>query len=982
MPCKVNTFAVRLCLSVLVFACLPSALSAQHKLPARHYEWKTLQTDRFVIHYPDGYLNVARVAAVIAEETANRLQAVLQHNLSRPVPVFLYPSFQDFQATNILPFTIHEGTGGFTDFFERRVVLPVNGDYEKLRHVLAHEIVHAYQFDILGGNYGAYPLWLMEGMAEYLSNGTRGMDSVIRDLMVYSRMPDLLDLQFQSGYMSYPGGQAVMHFIAVRWGLEYTGVLLRELSALLDMDSAFRSTFGLGFFEFAIEYRLFLERNYAKARSYTEDNSAYQRVSFRYRDRNGFHYKPALSPDGKTVAFLTYHRIFPAIVLRRLPGPGVSEKEQSERRLLLRFLKSPDYEEWQPFTTRLSFHPDGSRLLFGTRNRGRQALAVVNTEDGSLIRLYTPPMDVISDPVYSHDGNWIAFVGSIRGRTDLFLMDADTGSIRPLTDDSCRESMPSFTPDDRFIDYASCGNGNAVDPDMDLFRVDVSSNRIHRLLSMPGRQDMPLQGIDHSVLFLSDHEGVQNLYRLYPANSRIEAVTASNTDVLQVAVSTTPAESVVFSRREEGAIELYRLAAPAVEADFYRRYGGADPEQRQLPAVQTDGLVSTEMESPEWPVSPFSRPFAITGYGPYRPSLKMTGYPFLVVTGASDSDGNSALAMLGYASFQDLKGDHQVEAFASYQEKPVYVNGEIQYRYRHFRVEVGASLYSYNGVFAIFSPIDFSLNNVIYNPFFRLSSLQTTGMMGWLEARLHSYGSIQLGLETGRDEFVYRPAYPEEDVREDVYRNRQSLRLRYLYDSAVYSLYGPLDGQALMFMTEIPIRTSGRERELFQHLLEYRFYHLFENDSVFAFRALAAAATGADAKDYPYRIGGYYTVRGYDFQEFEGRYAAVVNLEYRFTLIEQIVFGVPGRWSAGMIRSSLFLDAGAAFDDHRSFRGWQDGRTRDLRASVGVGLHWANFLRFILPGALMKIEWASPYDGRRTLPFSSWQGRFSVGVQF
>ncbi|PKL30191.1 MAG: hypothetical protein CVV45_18780, partial [Spirochaetae bacterium HGW-Spirochaetae-10] len=102
----------------------------------------------------------------------------------------------------------------------------------------------------------------------------------------------------------------------------------------------------------------------------------------------------------------------------------------------------------------------------------------------------------------------------------------------------------------------------------------------------------------------------------------------------------------------------------------------------------------------------------------------------------------------------------------------------------------------------------------------------------------------------------------------------------------------------------------------------------------------------------------------------------------RFTFIEQLVFGVPTRWSPGLIRSSIFMDAGAAFDDPDTFQGWQNGRTRDLRASVGVGLHWANFLWFLMPGALMKIEWASPYDGRRTLPFSQWQGRFSVGVQF
>jgi Tol biopolymer transport system component len=989
---KVNTFAV-LIQSLILIAVLffPTGLLSQQRIPSRPYEWKTLRTDRFVMHYPEGYLNVARIAADIAEKTADRLQQVLRHNLSRRVPVFLYPSFQDFQATNILPYAIDEGTGGFTDFFQRRVVLPVNGDLEALRHVLAHEIVHAYQFDILGGNYGRYPLWLMEGMAEYLSAGTNGMDSIVRDLMIHSRMPDLFDLQFSGGgYMNYPGGQSIMHFIAIRWGPERIGMLLRELAALQDLDKAFRSTFGMNFFEFGLQYRLHLERTYAGAKAFAEPSSRYQKVSFRYLDRNGFHYKPALSPDGRTVAFLTYHSIFPAIVIRRLPGPGVSESEQSEKRLLLRFLRSADYEEWQPFTTRLYFHPDGSKLLFGTRNRARQSLAVVSIQDGSLIRLYTPPIDVIADPVYSADGRHIAFVGSIRGRSELFLMDAETGSSRPLTSDLCRESTPSFTPDNRFILYASCGNGDPIDPDLDLFRMDLQTGQIERLLSLRGRQEMPSAGIDGTVLFLSNHEGVRNLYRLQLDRKsatadidRVVALTASNTDLLQFDVSLQHGESVVFSRREEGAVEIYRLASPSADKAFYRRYGGADPEEKRLPSVSTAGLVSTELTAPAFTVSPFAGPYSIIDYNrPYQPWLRLTGNPFIFVTGASDGAGNSAIAFLGYAAFQDLKGDHELEAFLSYQEKPVYLNGEVRYHYRRYRVHTGAGAYSYSGVFAIFNPLDFSLNNIIYNPFYRLSTLQTTGMMGWLEAPLHSYGALQFSVETGRDEFTYRPFYPEEQQREDVYKNRQSVRLRYLYDSTVYSIYGPLDGQAFMIMLEAPLRASGREREVYQHLLEYRLYHLFENDSIFALRALAVAATGADAKDYPYRIGGYYTVRGYDFQEFEGRYAGVINLEYRFTFIEQLIFGVPTRWSPGMIRSSFFMDAGAAFDDPATFQGWQHGRTRDLRASVGVGLHWANFLWFLTPGALMKIEWASPYDGRRTLPFSQWQGRFSIGVQF
>ena len=73
-----------------------------------------------------------------------------------------------------------EGTGGVTEAFKRRIVLPVAGSLAETDHVLGHELVHAFQYDMTGQgrisdtSYPAalrMPLWFIEGMAEYLSLG-------------------------------------------------------------------------------------------------------------------------------------------------------------------------------------------------------------------------------------------------------------------------------------------------------------------------------------------------------------------------------------------------------------------------------------------------------------------------------------------------------------------------------------------------------------------------------------------------------------------------------------------------------------------------------------------------------------------------------------------------------------------------------------------------------------------------------------------
>src|ERR1044072_2706917 len=98
----------------------------------------------------------------------------------------LYNDHADFQQTALSGGElIGEGTGGFTEPYRDRVVLPLTADYADTDHVLGHELVHVFQFDIAQrmrpmGQQGSStravgldrrPLWMVEGLAESLSQG-------------------------------------------------------------------------------------------------------------------------------------------------------------------------------------------------------------------------------------------------------------------------------------------------------------------------------------------------------------------------------------------------------------------------------------------------------------------------------------------------------------------------------------------------------------------------------------------------------------------------------------------------------------------------------------------------------------------------------------------------------------------------------------------------------------------------------------------
>ncbi len=996
---------------ILLGLALAGPLEAHWKIPASVKTWRVIRTDHYTIHYPEGYPEMGLRAALYAEEAAARYERVLQHRLTQVIPVFLYASHQDFSATNILPIPIDEGTGGFTDFYRRRVVVPFHGDYAALRHVLAHEVAHAFQFDILGDeDYGRYPLWLMEGMAEYLSLGwDQSAEEFTRDLVLHDRMPRLADLHAGRvrGYAYYKGGQAVMLFMATLRGEERIAFFLKEVRHLRDLRLAIQSSFDRSPEEFDLEFGQFLRARYAGAMNAAPRarDERLRAVTNRYEDWIGLNLHPVLSPDGKRIAYLTVDGVFPAVVVRPAPGPTVSAERLADVKIVLRALRDRDYEEWQPLTTRLSFTPDGKKIIVAGRRAGRQALLVIDLNGGRVIHSLEPPFDAIQYPSLEPGGRRVVFTGVVRGAADLYAIHLVTGTLERFTNDFCYETTPRFAPDSRALYFASnCASedngekdpgraaGDPGRPGRDLYRLDLEGGqgRPVRLTRLGGSSSDPLPARDGSLVFRSDFSGVSNLYRLENAagvrapraEQDLVALTASPTGVFQPSAGQDQAggELLTFTELNEGAYEIRVLPAGSAPAPgAYARIGPMPllpgPERTFLPAEYRFPTDDTALRGPFIPGELDE---------PYHGALGPEGRPFVILTAGTNSRGETGLAALAFGSFADETGDHRVQGFVSALGSPPEVDADLRYLFTRYRTDFFAGAYHHSGVFAVFNPLDFSLNNVLYNPYFRLLSQRSSAAYAGAEYALHRYGSVSAVVEQGREERIFRPRLPEEREQDDLYENFSATSVAYRFDNAVYTIFGPLDGHAFTASYSVPLRGTGTERELYLIATEYRFYHLFSDFSTFALRLFAGGAGGADATNYPFRLGGYYTLRGYDFLEFEGRYAVLANIEYRFNFIEQIHFGFPGRWSAGTIRGVLFADAGSAFDYPDAYQAVdpQTGRTRDLHASYGFGLHWLNFLWPFLPGAVMKVEWATPYDGKQSLPVNKWRGQFSLGFNF
>src|SRR6185503_14600701 len=152
-PLFVSSAAVAL---TLTFAASASAqYFGQNKVQSTKFRYQILKTDHFDIYFYPEEREGAEIAARMAERWLARLEGIFDYTLRGRQPLVLYASHPDFEQTNVIQGQLGEGTGGVTEPVRRRIVLPFGGPLGDTDHVIGHELVHAFQFDITTGRQSA-----------------------------------------------------------------------------------------------------------------------------------------------------------------------------------------------------------------------------------------------------------------------------------------------------------------------------------------------------------------------------------------------------------------------------------------------------------------------------------------------------------------------------------------------------------------------------------------------------------------------------------------------------------------------------------------------------------------------------------------------------------------------------------------------------------------------------------------------------------
>jgi Tol biopolymer transport system component len=983
----------------------------QNKVQYRDFDFQVMKTRHFdIYYYPEEQAAVAD-AARMAERWYTRLSRVLVHKFAQRQPIVLYASHTHFEQTNTLSGFIGEGTGGVTELLKRRVVLPMAGPIAETDHVLGHELVHAFQFDITGRGAGPLssgnmpsaihlPLWFIEGMAEYLSIGPVDPHTAMwmRDSVANNKMPRIDQLDSPE-YFPYRFGQALWSYVAGRWGDEIVARALRaSLRGNVDAERILEGVTGLPSKELSKQWHEALQAQYRPFMEAKRAATTYGPAVITEKNGGELNIAPALSPDGNSLAFFSEKDLFSIDLYLADARTG------KIRRKLIKTASDPHFQSLQFISSAGSFDATGRRFVFGAVEGGKAVLSLRDSNGNNAQDFAVREVDEIFDPSFSPDGRQVVFSAMAGGYTDLFVYGLETKQLRRLTRDAYADLQPAWSPDgsrivfttDRFstnLDTLSAGN----------YRLGLMSPDGSDIRPLPSFDDAknvdPNWSADgQSVFFVSDRNGISNVYRVDLGSGQPSQVTDLFTGVSGI-TSLSPSLSVgrdrlVYSVYEQGQYRIYaiegaRMAGSSL-SDASERVRAATLPPRERTGSEVMAL-NREATFGLPPTKTFET-------GDYKPKLALDyiGQPTLGVgtgpTGAFVGGGVSF-------NFSDILGNHNLGAVLQVNGRFEDFGGIIGYENRSHRWAWGiqtesipyvtgsfASGTNTSGVYIeeseLFRQTDRAVQGYIAYPFSRASRFEVAAA-----ARHISFGReierLAFDPFTGQLLAEDREKLPAE---ESIGYGEASAAL--VYDTALFGPTSPILGQRYRF--EVSPTFGGLKYTAV--LADYRRYVMPVRPITLAGRLLHYGRYGSGGDAFgripPLFVGYPSLMRGYDvnsfsaaecgpiptecpaFDQLVGSRIAIGNVEVRVPL-----FGLFSRRNLyGPIPIELigFSDFGVAWtaNDKAKFLGG-DG-TRGIVRSYGAGAR-INLLGF----AVVEIDYVRPVD--RPQKGWTWVFNFSPG---
>lgn len=481
--------------------------------------WKTVETDHFIVSYYEPLGDVAHRVAVVAERAHRVLVPVFDHAPGEKTLIVVTDTTDGSNGSaSVLPRNVIRlfasapmGTSSLAD----------HDDW--LYGLTAHEYTHILHLDTIGGLPAWYnkifgktwapnqvqPRWIIEGIATYeeskrSSSGRTRQALFDMDLRVHTLADADMDLDaltagpraWPQGSAAYQYGSHFLKFVFDRHGDDKLLALSQDYGANpvpWGVNKSITRATGQPFTELYDDWRRYRKSKYAMQLEAVERRG--RREGRRLTFSGQFSSNPRYTKDGKLLLWSESDGIDRAR-LRAMPvGGNVGDSfvyadisrlgdyevladgslvVQTGQRVRSVY-DFQDVQRWDRGTGELrrlthgararglSVSPDERQVAFAQNGASRRRLAVIPLRPEAEPRILwegDDRFDQVSTTAWSPDGDKIAFEAWRKGGyRDLFIHDLTTGTSRALMHDRAQDIDPEWSPDGRFLYYASDRTG-------------------------------------------------------------------------------------------------------------------------------------------------------------------------------------------------------------------------------------------------------------------------------------------------------------------------------------------------------------------------------------------------------------------------------------------------------------------------------------------------------------------------------------------
>ena len=671
-----------ICLILYTFqAAAQGEYFGQNKTRNRTNEFKVLRSSHFDLYY---YLHNKPLADELlrnSEHWYKNHQEIFKMSFIQPNPLIVYNSHPDFQETTVIGGQIGEGTGGVTEGLKTRVVMPLFFTKRQTDHVLGHEMVHVFQYQTMTygsdstslQNMGNIPLFMTEGLAEYLSLGRNDPHTALwmRDAVLNNDLPSIEDLVVkQHKYFPYRWGQAFWAYVTGLYGDEIIRPLYKQV-AIYGIQEAFIRIFRMDIEAFSNKFKNDLKQYYTHFEG-SRDKTATEGVIASASRGGTMNISPSISPDGRYVAYISSKDVLSMNLFIAESATGKVVKKINTDGF------GQHVDSYSFLESTITWSPDGQKVALVIQSKARNKVLVLDAFQGGKKEYAIRELDAFTNPAWSPDGEQLVLTGIKDGTVDLFLYHLRTGQLKNLTNDRYSDVQPAWSPDGQFIYFVTDRGGNTEyleKEHLKIARYTLSSGQVDVLPQFNDIDNMnPQASADGKyVYFLSSPDGFRDLYRMELAGGKISRITNYYTGISGI-TAYSPALSVasksgdlVYNLLNKGEYSIVFSPAPGSRNyEVITRNTGA--------GIVPPGRITRGEDVVQQNLDRNQRPAVVTAEVykdlPYKGKFKLD---YLANSGISAGVSRFGAGMAGgvMALFSDMLNNNQLAA-------TVALNGEIE----------------------------------------------------------------------------------------------------------------------------------------------------------------------------------------------------------------------------------------------------------------------------------------------------------------